>query len=418
MKTIVIISDLRSVPVMAALSIYRKASQHGNVILVASERLFYKKEYADYTPVIWKLFLRSCLKKFFSLKVIKKSDISKLTSSEKLGLTSSLFSITEDSGANKIKYPDLYASLYELTLGSKEVVDFLTTINDISVMYVFNGRTSSSYLLTKYTHKQEINTYYYEYARECNGYRLFPRPPHASGDLGRMALNFGKETCLSNPMLFTMSKNFKDQKLNNQFSLSNTDTCEKSYDVSIYLGSDHEYTAVDSDICNIEWLGNIGFIQQVVQKYGANKTYAIRCHPNQTSDKNWKELINNIERYIDSSNSKIDLYEPDSGVSSYDLMRRSKLVATDLSSIAVDAVLLGYDVDVFGNTELKHFLSTLDADNIDDEHVRVRYISQLLSIYEVLFVIRFGRLEKFICNIYFTIHRGFKGIKRYAPFSS
>lgn len=418
MKTAIVISDLRSVPVMAALNIFRKASLQGDAILVASERLFYKKEYADYTPIIWKLFLLNILRFFCKLTIVSKRKNSKLTSSDKLGLISSLYSITEDSGADETKYPALYASLCELTLGSKEVVDYLKMTNDVNVIYVFNGRTASSYLITKYAHKQKIITYYYEYARGCNGYRLFPRPPHSSGDIGKIVLDFGKESCLSSPVLYKMSKIFSEQKLNNQFSLSNKNTCKKTYDISIYLGSDHEYTAVDPEICNIEWLGNIGFIQQVVEKYGVNITYAIRCHPNQSADRNWKELVNNIEEYISSSGAQIDLYKPDSGVSSHDLMKNSKIVATDLSSIAVDAVLLGYNVDVFGNTELKQFLNVLNTENINSGSMRVRYVSQLLSVYEILFVIRFSRLEKYICGLYFIVHHGFKKIKSYVPFSS
>jgi len=414
LKSIIVITDLRSVPVMAALNIVRQAGKQGDAILVASERLFYNKEYADYTPFIWKLFLLSVLRIFCSLKLVRKNKKTKLLSPEKLGLTSSLYSITNDSGANINTYPKLYSSLLELTLGSKEVTGYLGSINDTDIIYVFNGRTASSYLVTKYAHNHKIRMYFYEYARHCNGYRLYPCAPHASGDIGKITLKFGKESCVSNPMRNRLSRAFRDQKINNPFSLANTKKCDKSYDVSIYLGSDHEYTAVDPDICNIEWRGNIEFIKQVIVKYGVNKSYAIRCHPNQENDKNWQVLVNDIEKYINSNNANdlsIDLYGPRSGVSSYDLMASSKVVATDLSSIAVDAVLLGYNVDVFGNIELRQFLSAMHIENIVDESGRIKYVSELLALYEVLFVIRFGVLEKTVCRMYFTIQHGFKKMK-------
>lgn len=412
MKTVVILTDLRSVPVMAALNIIRSAAKSDDVLLVASERLFYRNEYADYTPKIWKLFLLFILRVFFSLKLIRKDKTTILNESESLGLTSSFYSVTDDSGATENKYPKIYSSLLELTLGSKEVVVFLDSLSSIDFIYIFNGRTASSYLISKFAHNHNTNIGYYEYARECNGYRLFPYPPHASGDIGSVAWNFWKSFCISGLDRGMLSHSFRKQKLNNPFSLANTITCEKNYDISIYLGSDHEYQAIDSEICNIVWLGNLEFVKQVMDKYGIHKSYAIRCHPNQENDKNWQSLVLEIELFINSNNTSVDLYGPNSGVSSYDLMKKSKLIATDLSSVAVDAVLLGYEVDIFGNVELKKFLKELELDGVSNRLQKIQYISELLSLYEILFVVRFNRIEKLICQIYFTIHHGFTKIQK------
>ena len=102
----------------------------------------------------------------FSLKVINVDSKTILNTSEKLGLTSSLYSITNDSGANAKKYPSLYSSLLKLSLGAKEVVNFLNEIGYIKSIYVFNGRTSSSYLISKYAHTNNVKILYYEYARQ------------------------------------------------------------------------------------------------------------------------------------------------------------------------------------------------------------------------------------------------------------
>ena len=52
-----------------------------------------------------------------------------------------------------------------------------------------------------------------------------------------------------------------------------------NYDISIFLGSDFEYTSVDPEICDITWHGNFNFCKSVIEKYGIDKKYAIRCHP-------------------------------------------------------------------------------------------------------------------------------------------
>jgi hypothetical protein len=412
LKTVVVLSDLRSVPLMAALNIVRSVKDTDEVILTASEQLFYYNEYADYTPKIWKLFLLAVLRLFFSLKLVRKNANTELDETETLGLTSSFYSITDDSGATENKYPKIFSSLYALTLGSKEVTKFLDSIGDINFIYVFNGRTASSYLISKYAHTKNIKIGYYEYSRDSNGYRLLPVAPHASGDVGAIQWLFWKNCCISNADKNKLSQLYFEKKLNSSFTQANTIKCEKKYDISIYLGSDHEYQAVDSEICNIEWRGNIEFIKQVIAKYGINKSYAIRCHPNQENDKNWKSLISAIDLFIIESNVKIDMYDPISGVSSYDLMANSKVIATDLSTIAVDAVILGYKVDIFGNIELKRFLKELDLDGIFNATLKTKCISELLAFYEMLFVIRFNRTEKHICQLYFIIDHGFKKIMK------
>ena len=112
MKTVVVLSDLRSVPVMAALNIVRSVKDTNEVILTASEQLFYHNEYADYTPKIWKLCLLVILHLFFSLKLVWKNINTQLDEAETLGLTSSFYSITDDSGATENKYPKIFSSFW------------------------------------------------------------------------------------------------------------------------------------------------------------------------------------------------------------------------------------------------------------------------------------------------------------------
>jgi len=195
--------------------------------------------------------------------------------------------------------------------------------------------------------------------------------------------------------------------LNNEFAANNDRKVEKQYDVSIYLGSDHEYTAVDPEICNISWNGNIAFCKMVFAKYGNERIYAIRCHPNSYTDKNWPALFQELKQYASSAEVKIDLFGPASDVDSHDLMRRSRIIVTELSSIAVDAVLLGMKVDIFGNTDLRVILEKLSREGHPRELRALDYIAEVFSLWPRFLVIRFNRIEKVCCIGLFYVHRFF-----------
>lgn len=402
----IILSDLRAVPLIAALKIAR---ENRDSILLASKRLFYNREYADYTPLVWKLLLMVFLKIFCNVKIIAKDESTCLDDSETMGLTSSLYSITNDSGATKTTYPGIYNEVKELALGSKEVVNYISSFG-ASLVYLFNGRTASSYLVSKHCHNLGIEVAYYEYAGHCNGYRLYPVPPHASGDIGRIIMKFRDEAVISIPELRRNAIRFRKAKLDNEYSVNNRGTSKKEYDVSIYLGSDHEYTAVDPAICNISWQGNIAFCRNVLAKYGVEKSYAIRCHPNSYHDKNWLVHFEELQEFVSSTKADIDLFGPDSKVDSHDLMRKSSRVVTELSSIAVDAVLMGLEVDIFGNTDLRVILQNLDCRSNWTQEEKSIYIAEVFSLWPRFLVVRFNRKEKLACRALFYVHRFFDKI--------
>ena len=66
MKNLIVISDFRSVPVIAALSAYRQLRKHGDAAtLVVSRRLISNHEYGDPAPTLWKMAVSTILRLFF-----------------------------------------------------------------------------------------------------------------------------------------------------------------------------------------------------------------------------------------------------------------------------------------------------------------------------------------------------------------
>lgn len=394
-KAVVVINDLRAVPVFAALKVARMLSATGQrAEVVVSRRLIRCRDFGDYMPMLYKVIVMGVLRICFGVKVIARNPATSLSDPESMGIVSSLYSITNDSGADQRGYPRIYDELTSLSMGAKEIIAHVDS-QAVAKIYLFNGRTASSYPLSRYAHTRRLTTMYYEYGSSHKGFKLYPCPPHASWALGHALMDFYRQGVISLPSLAAQAQSFERHKIDNPYAAANTRPLSKEYDVSMFLGSDHEYTAVDSEICGIEWRGNLDFCKRVVEKYGPGKRYAIRCHPNQRSDRNWRTLSAVIEQFC--SDCGADFFGPDSGVSSHDLIKKSKIVATDLSSIALDAVLLGKDVDVFGATDLRNILQHLHESVRASPLLCKKVIAEMFGLADRLFFIRFNWLETALC---------------------
>lgn len=398
---LIILNDLRSVPILTALKLRYSIPCSS---FVAHSSIFENREYADHTNVAWKKFLKYILILFFGLRIIKAST-QYLTQEECMGLQSSLFSITEDSSATEDKYPNIFGQVKRLAMGAKDVVEFLEKKINTNV-FIFNGRTASSYLITKFCVKNNFPLFYYEYAGHCNGFRLFPVAPHASGKLGELICTYYRYGTYNMADLRVASNKLKNDKLNSAFSKSNKQDPTMKYDIVIFLGSDFEYTAVDFEICDIKWDGNLNFCKSIIRKYGENSTYAIRCHPNSAIDPNWGRLYEELKESLRVFGCHIDVYGPDVAVDSHKLILEAKLVVTDLSTISLDAIFMGKRVDIFGNTDIKHIYSNSWMNEVSGNYINDA-ISEPFSLGHNFLVFRFSLVEKIICRFLFYIHRLF-----------
>ena len=398
---LIILNDLRSVPLIAALKLRRNTS---DASIVAHESIFKHREYADHTNITWKFVIKFFLVVFFKLYIVKSRNTF-LNPDECMGLDSSLFSITEDSSASEVKYPNVYNQVKRLALGSKDLVEYISTYQSSNI-FVFNGRTASSYLVSKYCVKHNIKLLYYEYAAHCNGFRLFPVPPHASGNLGELIYVNYRYGVHNLARLKISANQFRCDKLNSIFSKKNKQTPNDKYNIVIFLSSDYEYTSIDFDICDVKWVGNLDFCKSVINKYGTNFSYAIRCHPNSSNDPNWINLYAELNESLRTYKCRIDLYGPDSEIDSHQLILEAELVVTDLSTISLDAILLGKPVDIFGNTDIKYLNSHPWMCEVSGKYMHDT-ISEPFSLWPNFLVFRFSYIEKISCRLLFFIHRAF-----------
>ena len=401
---LVIINDIRAVPLISSLKIYRNVP---DLEIIAHESLFLNREFADFTNISWKYFIKYFLKFFFNLKILK-AKCTEISDNETMGIFSSLYSITQDTSATEDKYPQIFSQLKNLALGSKDIVNYLKN-NKIHKVFLFNGRTASSYLITKYCTHNKVKIFYYEYAGNRNGFRLYPLPPHAAGRIGEYLLNYYKNGVYNKVKLKESADIMKLEKLNSIYKKKANIVSENRYDIVIFLGSDFEYKSVDVEISELNWKGNLSFCQEVIQKYGINRKYTIRCHPNSEIDPNWNELYKELCDGLDKFKSIVEIIPPDSRIDSHKMIENSNLSISDLSTISLDAILLGKKVDIFGNTDIKHIY--------EDEWFNTRiknnsnnYILNPFALTHNFFVFRFSFLEKYICYLLFLIHHSFTKI--------
>jgi hypothetical protein len=394
----IVISDFRALPCIAAMNMAIRFSKNRNITFVVSKRFLSAEDYGQYFHPIYKIIKLKIISVFYKLIYVEKNSDSALSQSDELGVISSLQSITCDSNASEVTYPSLFAKLSELALGSKEIFKCITSVNLPDRVFVFNGRTASSYPLVRSCFDQNITVAYYEYAsNHYSGYRLYPYPPHSTTRLGEDVVRF-RSICLRPiPEIYLRGKQWGQAKLANAYTKHYQESAKINYDVVVFLGSDHEYTCLDADLSGFKYIGNVGLVKAVIDKYSENYSIAVRAHPNQVNDKSYKLTLASISDLCNEFN--LGFYGPDSKISSYELIKNSSIVAVELSSIASDAILLGKNVEIFGDLDLRVILSHTSAFQLLDKNYLPVHVREIMSLYEDLFFVKFNYFERLFCRI-------------------
>ena len=375
----------------------RRLSRRHMISLVVSSRHLTSYDYGTHLPNLYKKIKLKIIGYFFELIEVKSYSGTTISELDSKGIMSSLQSITCDSKACEATYPLLYKKLYESALGAKEIYNFISSNNRFAAkVYIFNGRTASSYPLVRGCFDHEIEVAYYEYASTpCGGYRLYPYPPHSTKRLGLDIIRLRKNCIKSKKELYLNGLTWNHNKLNNQYVVSYKEKTNLKYDIVVFLGSDHEYTCVDEDITGFRFIGNLGLVKAVIDKYGAENSIAVRAHPNQLNDKNYKSTLDAI--YKICSDSGVDFFDPHSTISSYDLIKNTSIVAVEFSSIAYDAIFFGKKVYLLGDLDLKEILLQVPESYLEDTDYISAYVSEVMALYEDLFYVPFNPTERLVC---------------------
>jgi hypothetical protein len=377
-QNFIILNDFRSFPITAALCI-ANMQEKKNISFIYSKKFITSNEYGQNLPKWYKNAIIFFIKIFYKVVVAPELSDEHITPSMIVGIDSSLQSITCDSGASMNKYPNLYENLKHQAIGSNEVSEYiLGQKKKTTCVYVFNGRTASSSSITYALHHSKICLYYYEFASKHNGFLLFPFPCHNSLRIGNELFKLWKNSIISNPILYENGINFENEKLNNHYIKYYSEETLVNYDIVVFLSSDHEFSNLQEEIVNVEYIKNNELLDYVISKYGIDKKVAVRAHPNQSSDPNCNFILSPIIEKCKKFG--FCFFHPTSGISSYDLIKNSSLVVVGLSSIAYDAVFLGSKVDIVGNISLKSIIESF-PEVIKEDSSEIKHFSrEILSL--------------------------------------
>jgi len=399
MTKFIIITDLRIHLLLTAVDIYKKCKDKTDFKFIISERIKSNHDYGDFFPIWYKKIKILIFRIFFDTLIVKSSINTFLQEDDYMGVTSSLCSVTCDSLATVQKYPLLYQNMVNLAKGAKEICQFIQG-RKCNEIFIFNGRLASSEPIVRWCVSKNIKIIYYEYGSIFGkNYLLMDFPVHNSYKYGLELVKYYNNNILKNNLIIENGRKYYISKLSNIFTKKYIYESNKSYDVVIFLHSDHEYTSVNKELCGIEFLENYDFIKSVVERYGNNMQYAVRAHPNQLNDLSYSDTVVQIQRFcIEHS---IDFFDANSKISSYSLIKNSKLIVVQLSSISVDAILLEKDVVIDGNNELKAILDSTPKHIMEDKAVLKDYVCKVLGMSEYLFKYEFHRKIQILAKLLF-----------------
>jgi hypothetical protein len=398
---IYVLSNFRILAYLSILNELIKNRKKSNLVVLSRESINCI-DYGEYLPKWNKKFKTYFLSLFFKVSIIETLNLPSENELDKTGLISSLMSITNDSGANSFKYPHLYNTLYKSAIGAYNVQIFLSQVKYNYELFLFNGRGASQFQISLFAFRNKIKTSYFEYGNSSSsGYKLYPYSPHSLLDIGRDLVNLFK---INNNFsaLNNQQKNLAikiiNEKLNNPFT-KKLESTNLKFDVIVFLGSDHEYTGVSEEIVNVRLYGNFELCKYAFEKYGKQKSIAVRAHPNQIIDCSASRTNNLIREFC--AKNEIVFFEPESKISSHSLIENSDIVVAEYSSISFDAIYLEKKVDILGDLDLKIILDEIPEKikSLGPREISY-YVAYVKSLESYLYFYKFNFILNFICKVF------------------
>ncbi len=347
----VVLSDLRFFTIVTAIQIFMESSSD---CLMVSEEVISNQEFGSNSKKVIKSIKIWLISKFLPVEVVKTESL--LANKNWRGEISSLVSQMKDASASEEKYPEFAANFKRQACGAVSVFNTLK-MKGAKEIFVFNGRLSSSQPICELAMNNGIKIWYYEWGVIPFHFTIKSVPTHDFVSHAKLVIAIYENKSLFSGyyMLSHKIDQFIGDKLNNRFTNTYTVGVDQDYDVTIFLGSPHELLAA----LQSGYMTDIQFCNAVVEKYGKVR-YAIRSHPNQVNDPSWISHADQLAEYARSISA--DFYGPDSAINSYQLIKKSSVVATYHSSVSVDAFFLGAKVDVFGESMYKYFIEYCNDD--------------------------------------------------------
>ena len=375
MKKAIVLTDLRILPLLTACYLSKK---NKDAVILFSEYSLCSFDYGFTFPTWYNKIKIFFISIFFKIKFLKANNLTEdQNDDEIIGVLSSMVSMTNDSCANKFKYPKLYQKLLLSSYASNSIKNYLKK-ETLSEIFLFNGRTASSEPILIHFFFTNVKLSFYEYPSKFSAsYTLYDFPIHDNFKYGKKLYSYYKNMEYKN---YNEDSNlYIYNKLNNQFTHHYSNTNDKvKFDIVLFLGSDHELIFLNKEITNNIIFTNLELIQTTFKRFGKKYSYAVRSHPNQRNDPSFINSLFEIEDFCKENH--ITFFRPDSNISSYQLILNCQFVVVGYSSIAEDAIYLGKKVVFMGNSDISAVINELDSSILNNPFLLKEKLSDILKL--------------------------------------
>jgi len=260
-----------------------------------------------------------------------------------MAISSYLISLTKDSNPNLNHFQKLIRNL-ELTYF--QIFQYLIGLNlnsGSSEIWIYNGRPFHERTVVEFARKNEIKLKYFEIGGEGfdqERWILHEESPHDR--LNHQ--NSIKAHCQTNPLNYPLIESWFKK---HQFSSSKAYAIKTNFDISynmspntfVFFSSSDDEVAAISDSWQSRWGNQLNCVVELIKYFESHPKFSliIRVHPNQGNKSKQDKLR---WKSISSEASNIKIYNFDSKVDSYDLLKKAIGVFTFGSTIGVEAAYL------------------------------------------------------------------------------
>jgi len=293
-------------------------------------------------------------------------------------MLSSLISFTRDPFVDLKKHNVELKKLYCDIVRVIRSAEFYIMHNNFDRVYVFNGRFSYTKGIFRAAKKLKVPVYIHERGSVPNKFALFiEHMPHEIDDLKNRVYNhwdlsknsvkkdtIGRQFYSDNIKGFSGSwisfaKDFEMGKLPEYWE-------QEKENIVIYTSSEDEFVSIDETWLNPYFKDQVTGLEYVCKRFiennNLNQSLYIRIHPN--SAKLPETYLEKIRSLADEK--RIFIIEPNSNISSYDLLLNCSKVVTFGSTITMEAIFWGKPVVVLGNSNYNFFKGVVIPNDIND----------------------------------------------------
>jgi len=280
------------------------------------------------------------------------SEFSDLTSLQKvrwndtsigMAISSYLISLTKDSNPNLNHFQDLITNL---GLTYRQIFQYLNCLHldsSSNQIWVYNGRPFHERTVVEFARKNDIKLKYFEIGGE--GFNQERWILHEESPHDRLKhQNSIKAHCQTNPLNYPLIEHWFKK---HQSSSSNAYALKTNFGISynmsantfVFFSSSDDEVAAISDSWQSSWGNQLNCVTELIKYFESHPELSliIRVHPNQGNKSKQDKLR---WKSISSEVSNIKIYNFDSKVDSYDLLKKAIGVFTFGSTIGVEAAYL------------------------------------------------------------------------------